>query len=72
MSSQNHHSFTSTEVARYLNISPVTLWRLRKAGKITFRRVASRVIFVQNDIDAFLEECRRGGNAVISDSEVAK
>ena len=52
--------FTPQEASRLLRISTVTLWRLRRAGKISFRRVASKVIFTQQDLDDYLERQRIG------------
>ena len=50
--------FTPLEASKLLRISTVTLWRLRRAGKISFRRIASKVAFTQQDLDDFLERQR--------------
>jgi hypothetical protein len=51
----NHNNvFTSSEVARILRISAVTLWRERKAGRIGFHRIASKIVFTQQDLDDYL------------------
>lgn len=47
--------FTSKEACRFLKISPVTLWRERKAGRISFRRIASKVVFTRQDLEIYLE-----------------
>lgn len=47
--------FTSKEASRFLRISAVTLWRERKAGRISFRRIASKVVFTRQDLDNYLE-----------------
>ena len=51
--------FTAREASVFLRISPVTLWRERKAGRISFRRVASRVIFLRSDLEEYLERNKR-------------
>lgn len=47
--------FTSKDACRILKISTVTLWRERKAGRISFRRIASKVVFTRQDLDNYLE-----------------
>lgn len=47
--------FTSKEASRFLRISAVTLWRERKASRISFRRIASKVVFTRQDLDNYLE-----------------
>lgn len=56
--------FTNNEAARYLRISTITLWRERKAGKISFRRVASKIVYLQKDLDEYLQQNKRGGFAI--------
>jgi hypothetical protein len=51
--------FTDKEAAAYLRISQVTLWRERKAGRISFRRVASKIIYLTEDLEAYLERNKR-------------
>lgn len=51
--------FTNQQASEYLKTSQVTLWRERKAGKITFRRVASKIIYLQEDLDAYLDRNKR-------------
>lgn len=55
MQSAQNRILTPSEVCEILKISSVTLWRERKAGRITFRRVASKVVFLQQDIDEYVE-----------------
>jgi lipopolysaccharide export LptBFGC system permease protein LptF len=52
--------FTDKEASDYLRISQVTLWRERKAGKITFRRAASKIIYTREDLLNYLEQNKRG------------
>jgi predicted site-specific integrase-resolvase len=51
--------YTDKEAADYLRISQVTLWRERKAGRISFRRVASKIIYLTEDLEAYLERNKR-------------
>ncbi len=51
--------YTDREAAKYLRIGQTTLWRLRKAGKISFRRAASKIIYTQNDLDRYLNSTER-------------
>ena len=49
-----------SQVAEKLSISVVTLDRIRKSGKITFRLIGNRIRFLQKDIDAFIENSASG------------
>jgi hypothetical protein len=51
--------FTDKEASLYLRISQITLWRLRKTGKISFHRAASKIIYTQADLDSYLESTKR-------------
>ena len=51
--------FTDREAAAYLRIGQTTLWRLRKNGKISFRRAASKIIYTQNDLENYLKSTKR-------------
>ncbi len=51
--------FTDKEASDYLRISQVTLWRLRKTGKISFRRAASKIIYTQTDLENYLQSTKR-------------
>lgn len=42
------------EAAKYLNVSRQTLTRLRKAGRISYYRIAKRVLYGQEQLEAFL------------------
>lgn len=56
--------YTDKEVSELLRVSQVTLWRERRDGKITFRRIAGKIIYLQQDIDNYLEKNKRGGFAM--------
>jgi hypothetical protein len=51
--------FTEKEASEFLRISQVTLWRERKARRITFRRVASKIIYLLEDLETYLERNKR-------------
>ena len=46
--------FTDKEASEFLRISQVTLWRERRRGRITFRRVASKIVYLRKDLDEYL------------------
>ena len=48
--------FTDKEASEFLRISQVTLWRERKKGKIFFRRVASKIVYLKEDLENYLNE----------------
>ncbi|HEV7646108.1 MAG TPA: helix-turn-helix domain-containing protein [Pyrinomonadaceae bacterium] len=56
--------YTDKEASDFLRISQTTLWRERKGGKITFRRVASKIVYLREDLDAYLNRNRREATAV--------
>ncbi len=51
--------YTDKEASEYLRISQVTLWRERKKGKIDFRRVASKIVYLQEDLENYLNRNKR-------------
>ena len=51
--------YTDKEASDYLRISQVTLWRERKKGKISFRRVASKIVYLQEDLENYLTRNKR-------------
>jgi predicted site-specific integrase-resolvase len=59
MTQETKKNYTDKEAADYLRISQVTLWRLRKAGKISFRRAASKIIYTQADLENYLQSTKR-------------
>jgi hypothetical protein len=52
--------FTDKEASQYLRVSQVTLWRERQKGRITYRRVASRIVYLREDLDRYLDRAKRG------------
>lgn len=51
--------YTTNEAAKFLRISTITLWRERKKGKISFRRVASKIVYLQEDLENYLNQNKR-------------
>jgi predicted site-specific integrase-resolvase len=51
--------YTDKEASDYLRISQVTLWRERKKGKIDFRRVASKIVYLKEDLETYLNRNKR-------------
>ncbi len=51
--------YTDKEASEYLRISQVTLWRERKKGKICFRRVASKIVYLRKDLEGYLNRNKR-------------
>lgn len=56
--------FTNQEAADYLRVATITLWRERKKGNISFRRVgAGKLIYTREDLDNYLEQQKRAAYA---------
>lgn len=51
--------FTTDEAAIFLRTSPVTLWRERKAGRISFHRIASKIVYTRQDLENYLKRNKR-------------
>ncbi len=51
--------YTDKEASNYLRISQVTLWRERKKGRIDFRRVASKIVYLKEDLENYLNRNKR-------------
>ena len=47
---------TIEEARRMMNISISTLYNLRKEGKIQSKRIKGKVMFLQTEIEKFMEE----------------
>jgi len=48
------------EAAKKCGVSRITLLRMRKAGKIRFYRIGTRVLFSQGQIEEFLASVEEG------------
>lgn len=56
--------YTDKEASNYLRVSQITLWRERKAGKIDFRRVGSKIVYLKEDLENYLNRNKREAFAV--------
>lgn len=52
-------TITEAEACRSLKVSRTSLWRLRRAGKISYYRVATKVLYSVEHIEEFLASCER-------------
>lgn len=59
MTQEIREIYTTNEAASFLRISTVTLWRERKKGRITFRRVSSKVVYLREDLENYLNRNKR-------------
>lgn len=48
----------NAEAAEYLGVSPITLWRERRRGRLTYRRIGGQIRYAPEDLEALLELCR--------------
>jgi excisionase family DNA binding protein len=48
-------TMTEKEAAKALGLSLVTLWNLRKAGKLGYYKVGRRIMYSQKHLDEFLK-----------------
>lgn len=55
---------TTNEAAAFLRMSPTTLWRERRAGRIAFHRVAAKILFKRSDLETYLNRKRNEAFAV--------
>lgn len=56
-------NFTDKEASAYLRISQVTLWRERRDGKISFRRLCGKIIYTAADLEEYLENTKQAARA---------
>ena len=65
--------YREKEVSALLGISLVTIWRLRKKGEISYRRISGTVRYSTSDIAEFVErsKCPRRDVVELSTATVA-
>lgn len=56
--------FTDKEACEYLGVSSVYLWKQRKNGQLSYRRVASQIRYTSGDLKEFLERNKQPAIAV--------
>jgi len=49
--------YTKREAAQLLKCAPITIDRARRAGRLSCRKIGAKVVFTQDDLDAFLRSC---------------
>lgn len=54
---QTRYVYTDREAAEFLRMSQIKLWRERKAGKISFRRLGGQLAYTRHDLEAYLDRC---------------
>lgn len=59
MKDKPHENFTNNEAAEFLRTSIVTLWRERKALRIIFRRIGSKILYTWKDLEDYLERNKK-------------
>ena len=57
---QRQNLLSEHEAAKRCGVSRITLLRMRKAGRIRFYRIGTRVLFSQAQIEEFLSSVEEG------------
>lgn len=52
-------TMTEQEFCQRVGISRLTAYRLRKAGKLPYYRIGSRVLYAEQHVREFLASCER-------------
>lgn len=63
---------TNAEAAKFLRLSRLTLWRLRKRGELPFVRLATKLLFRRADLIAFIERNQRNGEVTNEPKEKSR
>ena len=61
MSNYKSPLLTRKEASRYLNISTSSLDRLTRRKELPRRVIGTNVLYLRDDLDAFIESCYRIG-----------
>lgn len=51
--------YTNKEASEILRVSTVTLWRERRARRITYRIIGSKIVYLAADLEEYLERNKR-------------
>ena len=54
---------TEREAAKYLRVSPRTLWTLRRDGKARATVIGRKVFYTRDNLDRFIAESEKSGPA---------
>jgi excisionase family DNA binding protein len=52
---------STSDACRLLNVSRTTLWRLRRAGRVKYLQLGSRIGYLLTHIHEFMHSCERKG-----------
>ena len=52
---------TADQTAKALGVSARTVWTLTQEGALACVRIGRRVLYTPDDIRAFVDRCRQGG-----------
>jgi hypothetical protein len=52
------------EACDFLRVAPITLWRERRAGRISFHRISSKIVYTREDLENYLARNKRAAFAV--------
>jgi predicted site-specific integrase-resolvase len=61
--------YNKKTAAKFLGISTETLDRQKRAGKLPYRQIGDRIVFMESDLLAFLDACAVPATAVPTDRE---
>lgn len=50
--------YSEKEIAALLKVSPITLWRERKAGRLNFRRICGGIRYAESDLAEYVERSK--------------
>jgi excisionase family DNA binding protein len=53
--------YNDRQAAKYVRVSPRTLWTMRKEGKIRATVIGRKVFYRRENLDRFIAECENGG-----------
>jgi excisionase family DNA binding protein len=59
----NEKLYSEREAAAKSGVSRITIMRARQAGRISFYRIGTRVLYSDEHLRAFLSACERQGKA---------
>ena len=54
MLNMKKHLLSVQELAEYLNVKPITIYRLVKAGKLPAKQIGDGIRFMPDDVEKFL------------------
>lgn len=58
--------YTNDELVAMTGLSRVTLWRMRREGKLPYHKLRQGVFYTQEDVQAFLDNTASGAQTADS------